>query len=99
MLLFVIIVGYVKFICSEKATHFYEISTIDLFYVVSNGHIYGGDFAKFCGLLRTYELYIPTQYSEMNIYIVLPATDNGILLKLFLVLCFAPIFLYLYDSI
>ena len=24
----------------------------------SNGQIYGGDFAKFCGLLRIYELYL-----------------------------------------
>ena len=33
----------VKFIYSEKATKFCEISTVDLYY--------GGDFAKFCGLL------------------------------------------------
>ena len=47
----------VKFIYSEKATNFYEISTADLSHVSSNGQIYGGDFAKFCGLLRIYELY------------------------------------------
>ena len=28
------------------------------FVLCSNGQIYGGDFAKFCGLLRIYELYI-----------------------------------------
>ena len=50
-----------KFIYSEKATKFCEISTVDLSYVV-NGLIYGGDFAKFCGLLRIYKLYI----SNMN---------------------------------
>ena len=27
------------------------------FALCSNGQIYGGDFAKFCGLLRIYELY------------------------------------------
>ena len=45
-----------KFIYSEKATKFCEISTVDLSYVNSNGQIYGGDFAKFCGLLRIYVL-------------------------------------------
>ena len=42
---------------SEKATKFCEISTVDLSYVLSNGQIDSGDFAKFCGLLRIYELY------------------------------------------
>ena len=28
------------------------------FVLCSNGQIYGGDFAKLCGLLRIYELYI-----------------------------------------
>ena len=28
------------------------------------GQIYGGDFAKFCGLLRIYELYKERQYCE-----------------------------------
>ena len=27
----------------------------------SNGQIYGGDFAKFCGLLTIYELYLSTR--------------------------------------
>ena len=27
------------------------------FVLYSNGQIYGGDFAKLCGLLRIYELY------------------------------------------
>ena len=27
------------------------------FVLCSTGQIYGGDFAKFCGLIRTYELY------------------------------------------
>ena len=39
----------IKFICSEKATKFYKISTI--------GQIYGGNFAKICSLLRIYELW------------------------------------------
>ena len=46
-----------KFIYSEKATKFYEISAVDLSYVHSASQIYGGDFAKFCGLLRIDELY------------------------------------------
>ena len=41
---------FVKFIYSEEATNFCEISTVDL--SCSNSQIYGGDFAKFCGLLR-----------------------------------------------
>ena len=47
----------VKFIYSEKATKFSEISTVDLSYVSSASQIYGGDFARFGGLLRIYELY------------------------------------------
>ena len=39
------------------------------FVLCSNGQIYGGDFAKFCGLLRIYELYlvIESKRSEMSI--------------------------------
>ena len=44
----------IKFIYSEKATNFCEISAVDLSYAVK---IYGEDFAKLCGLLRIYELY------------------------------------------
>ena len=54
----------VKFIYSEKATNFFEISTVDLSYVRSNGQIYGVDFAKFCGPLRIYELY---EYPMVNV--------------------------------
>ena len=44
-----------KFIYSKKATQFCEISTINLSYVEPvKKHV--GDFAKFCGLLRKYEL-------------------------------------------
>ena len=46
----------VKFIYSEKATKFCKISTVDLT-VTTLGQIYGGDFAKICGLFRIYELY------------------------------------------
>ena len=45
-----------EFISSEKTTKFFEMSTVDLSYICSNGQIYDGDFAKFCGLLRIYEL-------------------------------------------
>ena len=42
---------------SEKATKFCEISTNYLSYVHTASQRIGGDFAKFCGLLRIYELY------------------------------------------
>ena len=42
---------FVKFIYSEKATNFCEISTVDLSYVVTVKS-YSGDFTKFCGLLK-----------------------------------------------
>ena len=48
---------HVMFIYSQKATNFCEISTLDLSYVLHNGQIYAGDFAKFCDLLKIYELY------------------------------------------
>ena len=48
-----------KFIYSEKATIFCKISTVDLIFMDYIGQIYGGDFAKKCGLLRMYELYLP----------------------------------------
>ena len=47
---------YVKFIYSEKANNFCEISTVDLTVTKYIGQIYDGDFVKFCGLLRMYEL-------------------------------------------
>ena len=37
---------YLKFIYSEKATKFCEISTVDLTVTTYMGQIYGGDFAK-----------------------------------------------------
>ena len=46
----------IKFIHSEKATKFCEISTNYLTGSTYIGQIIGGDFAKFCGLLRIYEL-------------------------------------------
>ena len=56
------IVGtYLKLIYSEKATKFCEISTNYFTGSTKNwqyiGQIIGEDFAKFCGLLRMYELY------------------------------------------
>ena len=48
----------VKFIFSEKATNFSVISTADLIGTRYIGQIYGGDFAKFCGLFRIYELCV-----------------------------------------
>ena len=46
-----------KFIYSEKASKFCKISTVDLT-GTTLGQIYGGDFAKFCGLLRIYEFWL-----------------------------------------
>ena len=46
------IVYIIKFVYSEKATKFCEISTL----LLSTVQKLGGDFAKFCGLLRIYEL-------------------------------------------
>ena len=45
-----------KFMYSEKAIKFCEISTIDLTITTYIGQIYGGDSKKICGLLRLYEL-------------------------------------------
>ena len=47
----------VKFIYSEKATKFLQ-NLLQLFDWQYIGQIIGGDFAKFCGLLRIYELYV-----------------------------------------
>ena len=45
--------------------NFCEITTLDLSYVCCDSQIYGGDFAKFCGLLRIYELY-PKAYFRLE---------------------------------
>ena len=45
-----------KFLYSEKATIFLW-NLHRRFFLSSNGQIYGGDFAKFCGILRIYEFY------------------------------------------
>ena len=62
---------YVKFIFSEKATKFCELTTLDLSYVCSNGQIYGGHFENICGLLRIYELYLKVR---KNLHIFQKAT-------------------------
>ena len=51
--------GNVKLRFCEKDTK--SLRNHNLRYVLfSNGQIYGGDFAKFCSLLKIYELYIGT---------------------------------------
>ena len=57
-----------QFIYSEKATKFCEILTILLSYAqtVKSKVRIGEDFAKFCGLLRIYELYI--QFYNLDTY-------------------------------
>ena len=47
---------WVKFIYSEKATKFLR-NLHRRFVLCSNGQIYCRDFAKFCDILRIYELY------------------------------------------
>ena len=37
------------------------------FVLCSNGQIYGGDFAKFCGLLRIYEVYADRVGEKKNL--------------------------------
>ena len=49
--------SFLKFIYSEKATKFCEISTNYFSYVLTASQIIGGDFSKFCGLLRIHEVY------------------------------------------
>ena len=49
-------IGLVKFIYSEKATKFCEIFPL-LLTVCTEVKSKREDFAKFCGLLRIYELY------------------------------------------
>ena len=44
---------------SEKATKFCEISTN---FLTGSNIIIGGDYAKFCGLLRMYEIYELTRF-------------------------------------
>ena len=50
--------GLLKFIYSEEATKFCEMSTVHLTVTTYVGQIYGGDFSNICGLLRIYELYL-----------------------------------------
>ena len=48
--------SHLKVIYSEKATKFCKIATVDLTVTTYLGQIEGGGFAKFCDLLRIYEL-------------------------------------------
>ena len=50
--------GQLKFILSEKATKFCEIFTL-LLTICTVVKSKVEDFAKFCGLLRIYEVYFP----------------------------------------
>ena len=57
---------------SSKAYIFLEGHTIlqnlhRRFILCSNGQIYDGDFAKFCGLLRIYELYNPSNSNVKSV--------------------------------
>ena len=53
-----------KFIYSEKATKFCKTSILLWHYIAQKE---GRDFAKFCGLLRIYELYRPTGRRPQNL--------------------------------
>ena len=59
-----IFVFLIKFIYCEKATKFCEIYTNYIFVLCTASQIIGGDFAKFCGLLRIYELYVEVCRSD-----------------------------------
>ena len=58
---------WIKFIYSEKATKFCEISTNYLIGSTYKGQIIGRDFATFCGLLRIYELYPKKVFMISNV--------------------------------
>merc|ERR1712051_738061 len=53
------------------------IATVRRFVLCDNGQICGGDFAKFCGLLRMYELYL-VEYNY-----ILPRTLENLRAKVF----------------
>ena len=48
--------SFIIFIYSKKATNV-SVKLHRRFVLCCTGQIYGGDFQKFCGLLRIYELY------------------------------------------
>ena len=60
---------FVKFIYSEKATKFCEIFPLLLTACTVLSQKQGEDFAKFCGLLRIYELYsvMIVSFFELNL--------------------------------
>ena len=51
-----VVYSWLKMRFCEKDTNFLQNHHLR-FFLCSNGQIYGRDFAKFCGLLRIYELY------------------------------------------
>ena len=65
-----------KFIYSEKATKFCEISTVDLTVTTYTEQIYGEDFTKFCGLLKIFELYQKTP-SAKNMILLTYNVQSG----------------------
>ena len=83
----------IKFIYSEKATKFCEIFPLTFDYSTYSQKL-GEDFAKFCGLLRIYELYILSLfqiYQEFDkmikkFYCVIHTYLNPIFLKAFMLL-------------
>ena len=65
-----------KFIYSEKATKFLWNLPLTLDYS-TYGQNLGEDFAKFCGLLRIYELYQQTLYKVIkSMYYVLDISNK-----------------------
>ena len=56
-----------KFIYSEEATNFLQ-NLLRRFVLCRNGQLYGGDFAKFCGLLKIYELQIKSDFRKSDLF-------------------------------
>ena len=59
----------IKFIYSEKATIFFQISTVDLSYLHSQSNL-RWIFVKFCCLLRIYELYYQSKFQITNCILI-----------------------------
>ena len=59
--------SFLKYIYSEKATKFCEISTVNLTGTTYIGQIYGGDFAKFCDLSL---VLLPCQLMKCQLFVI-----------------------------
>ena len=67
------------------------------FVLCSNSQIYGGDFAKFCGLLRIYELY--TIPMVLNSSLILPRHQTALHVQIPFILILILFFVFLHDML